>query len=218
VNTLHRGDGTDARDPVAGRENQSLKRIFDIVASAAFLIALSPIMALIAAAMIGEGAVDPKARGPLFYRQRRVSAGRDFMLVKFRTFRPGPDQAGLSEEDLAWRINELPLTRVGWFLRRCYFDELPQLWNILKGEMGFVGPRPWPRREYERRLAQGHHAKRLLKGGVCGPVQAAKGRSVPGTDDMLLAEYSRRSALGVLALDLRLIAKTLGVVLRAKGL
>ena len=210
-------------DQAVARKNLYLKRLFDIVASTAFLAALSPVIALIAAAVVGEAAVDAKARRPVFHRQRRVSAGRDFALVKFRTFRLDLEHAGLSEEDLAWRVNELPLTRVGWLLRRTYFDELPQLWNILKGEMSVVGPRPWPRREYERQLEKGFHAKRLLKGGICGPVQASKGRPTPTNTptnpvDLLVAEYSRRSALGVLALDVRLIAKTLEVVVRAKGL
>lgn len=106
------------------------KRCFDLVVALAALVVASPIMLLAAAAIFAE------SRGPIFFRQKRV--GRDgvpFNVLKFRTMRP---DAGKE-----WaRPGDSRITRVGAFLRRSSIDELPQLFNVLQGEMSIVGPRP----------------------------------------------------------------------------
>jgi lipopolysaccharide/colanic/teichoic acid biosynthesis glycosyltransferase len=109
-----------------------LCRVFNIVCSVSGLLALSPLLALIAFAIKWDDA------GPVFYSQNRV--GRDFkpfQFVKFRSMTIGADQAGLLIAPADTRV-----TRCGHFLRRYKLDELPQLWNVLKGEMQLVGPRP----------------------------------------------------------------------------
>src|SRR5205823_13378004 len=109
-----------------------LCRVFNIVCSVSGLLALSPLLALIALAIKWDDA------GPVFYWQDRV--GRDFKpfkLVKFRSMTIGADHAGLLTAPADTRV-----TRCGHFLRRYKLDELPQLWNVLRGEMQLVGPRP----------------------------------------------------------------------------
>ena len=109
-------------------------------------------------------------------------------------------------------------------MRKFYLDELPQLFNVLKGDMSFVGPRPWPEKQYMDVLAHGFHARRVVRGGLCGPLQALKGAAPEDkppnkfeVEDRLVADYCERSALGVVFYDLRLIGKTLRVVWRAEG-
>jgi lipopolysaccharide/colanic/teichoic acid biosynthesis glycosyltransferase len=107
-------------------------RVFNIVCSVSGLLALSPLLALIAFAIKWDDA------GPIFYSQNRV--GRDFkpfQLLKFRSMTVGADHAALLTAPADTRV-----TRCGHFLRRYKLDELPQLWNVLKGEMQLVGPRP----------------------------------------------------------------------------
>jgi lipopolysaccharide/colanic/teichoic acid biosynthesis glycosyltransferase len=110
-----------------------VKRVFDIVVSLVALVLLSPFMLLIAL-FVGLG-----SSGGMFFRQVRVGKdGREFRLLKFRTMRPGSESAGqitIGERDPR-------ITGVGHFLRRTKLDELPQLLNILVGDMSIVGPRP----------------------------------------------------------------------------
>jgi lipopolysaccharide/colanic/teichoic acid biosynthesis glycosyltransferase len=110
----------------------ALSRIFNVVCSTSGLLALSPLFAFIAFAIKCDDG------GPVFYLQQRVGRGfRPFRLVKFRTMRVGADQAGLLTAPSDQRV-----TRCGRVLRRYKLDELPQLWNIIQGDMQLVGPRP----------------------------------------------------------------------------
>jgi lipopolysaccharide/colanic/teichoic acid biosynthesis glycosyltransferase len=109
------------------------KRALDLFVSGLMLVGLSPVLLLCALAVKLED------RGPVFYRQRRVGEeGREFDMVKFRMLRPDADDlwGSMTEEEL--------LTRVGRFLRKTHLNEMPQLWQVFKGEMSLVGPRPEP--------------------------------------------------------------------------
>lgn len=109
------------------------KRIFDLCLSVIGLIALSPVFLVVAAVLKAD------SRGPLLYRQVRVGRyAKDFVLIKFRTMYTGADTAGL----LTIGGHDARITRVGAWLRKYKLDELPQLFNVLKGEMSLVGPRP----------------------------------------------------------------------------
>lgn len=109
------------------------KRTFDIVASSAMAILLLPVFAVISVLIVLDSA------GGVFYRQVRVTQyGKRFRIVKFRTMTAGADRAGPQ----VTVGHDRRVTRVGGFLRRYRLDELPQLFNILKGEMSFIGPRP----------------------------------------------------------------------------
>lgn len=110
-----------------------MKRFWDILFSSAVLLVFTPLWLLIALAIVLE------SRGGVFYRQVRVGRGnRDFVLFKFRTMHTGADRKGL----LTVGERDNRVTRVGYFLRKYKLDEFPQLFNILKGDMSIVGPRP----------------------------------------------------------------------------
>jgi lipopolysaccharide/colanic/teichoic acid biosynthesis glycosyltransferase len=109
------------------------KRVFDICFAATLLIILSPLLACMAI-VVAVG-----SPGGVFFRQRRVGrGGREFRLVKFRTMRPGSEAGG----QLTIGGRDPRITRLGHMLRKTKLDELPQLWNVLVGEMSVVGPRP----------------------------------------------------------------------------
>lgn len=117
------------------------KRLLDLALALVLLVAAAPVMAAIALAVL---VLDGR---PVLYPSERMRApGQPFTLWKFRSMRPAADDGGVSGGDKAGRI-----TPLGHFLRRTRLDELPQLWNILKGDMSFIGPRP-PLRQYVERF------------------------------------------------------------------
>jgi lipopolysaccharide/colanic/teichoic acid biosynthesis glycosyltransferase len=113
----------------------AFKRVFDISLAAAALIILSPLIGLIALAIKMDDA------GPVFFIQDRVGRGRkNFRCCKFRTMIVGAESRG---NKLTVTADDDRITRVGRLLRNWTLDEIPQLWNVLKGDMSIVGPRPW---------------------------------------------------------------------------
>ena len=117
-----------------------MKRAFDIVSCTLAVLLLFPFGLLIALCIVCG------SKGGVFYRQTRVGrGGKDFKLLKFRTMRPNADRQGL----LITVGNDQRITRIGGFLRKYKIDELPQLLNIIKGDMSVVGPRPEVRRYVE---------------------------------------------------------------------
>ena len=117
-----------------------MKRIFDILFSFTGIIILSPVFIIISFLIIID------SRGGIFYKQIRVGKNNiDFRLYKFRSMKPGSSKAGL----LTVGGKDSRISRVGYFLRKHKLDELPQLFNILKGDMSFVGPRPEVRKYVE---------------------------------------------------------------------
>ena len=119
---------------VGGWMQAMAKRIFDVVASGTLLLFSLPIMVFAALAIKME------SRGPIFYRQERVGLnGETFMLLKFRSMRTDAEKDGVPR----WAdLNDSRVTRVGSFIRQTRIDEIPQIFNVLKGEMSFIGPRP----------------------------------------------------------------------------
>ena len=110
-----------------------MKRLFDIVASGCGLILLSPIFLVLAIW------IKLDSKGPVFYKQVRVGRGnKDFYLYKFRSMRVGADKAGL----ITVGGRDPRVTRSGYYIRKYKLDELPQLINVIKGDMSLVGPRP----------------------------------------------------------------------------
>lgn len=120
--------------PLSNTFNALLKRVFDIVCSGIGIVVLSPLLLIIACA------VKFTSKGPLIFKQERVGLRNEpFMMYKFRSMRVQDEK----EEKKAWTVKDDPrVTKVGKFLRRTSLDELPQLFNIFKGEMSIVGPRP----------------------------------------------------------------------------
>jgi len=193
-----------------------LKRALDLIFSAFFLLLASPVLGAIAIA------VRLDSPGPALYRAERLGRkGRRFVCLKFRTMVNNADamKDGLrvlnQREGPFFKIAEDPrITRVGHFLRRYSLDELPQLWNVLRGEMSLVGPRPHPLDDCQR--YQLEHLRRLdVVPGITGLWQVTARRD-PSFDKNLALdlEYIENWRL---SLDLRILGKTLATLLGGTG-
>ncbi len=194
-----------------------VKRGLDLLGAMLGLLALAPLIAVIAAAIKLEGG------GGVFYRQQRVGhRGMRFDMLKFRTMVPGADamKEALRAHNEArgglFKIAEDPrVTRVGRWLRRTALDELPQLLNILKGEMSLVGPRPLVVEEDER--IAGRHRRRLeLKPGMTGPWQIL-GPTRASLSQMVAIDY-RYVEHWSLWKDLKILLRTVPHVVGRRGL
>jgi len=204
------------RDPVITGFDRAFKRAFDLVISSVLLILLGPVMLLIALA------VKLDSPGPALFKQRRVGEnGRLFWMYKFRTMVDGADKLipKLEEEGIyangVYKVREDPrVTRVGRILRRMSADELPQLFNVLKGEMSLVGPRPeqpWIVERYEP-----WQRKRLsVMPGMTGwwQVNGRSDRPLFLNTEYDLYYIQNYSPI----LDLVILWKTIWVVLKGKG-
>jgi exopolysaccharide biosynthesis polyprenyl glycosylphosphotransferase len=193
------------------------KRLIDLCGSAMLLLVLAPILLIVAAL------IKLDSPGPVFFRQERVGLyKRRFRLIKFRTMVDGADRQQQALEHLneaagpVFKIKDDPrITRVGKFLRRFSFDELPQLFNVLKGEMSLVGPRPLPVRDVERIAVQWHKRRLSMKPGLTCLWQV-NGRSKVSFDHWVHMdlEYIDKWSLG---LDLKILLKTIPAVLKGAG-
>lgn len=201
------------------------KRVLDRVLAAILLVCLAPLFALALAAIAWGSVRHPGDRGPILYRERRVSRGREFDLLKLRTLRCDVLSAHAGEEGHA-RLLEADPANLTWAGRRVlkpwYLDELPQVVNVLRGEMSLVGPRPWPPSMVARQVERGLDYRLRVPAGWTGPAQVAKGITDPSGYaelDLAYVEACRSaSGLGVVALDLRLLGRTLRVLARGEGL
>ena len=174
-----------------------MNRVLDVAVAGTGLLLASPLLALAALAVKLED------RGPVLYRQTRVGKdGVDFDLLKLRTMVVGAEKLGAG-----WAVNEGDprITRVGRILRRLSLDELPQLWNIVRGDMSLIGPRPTLRYQVERYTP--HQRRRLeIRPGLTGWAQVNGRASLP---------WDRRIELDVWYvenrspwLDLKILART----------
>ncbi len=195
-----------------------------LVAGMAIALA-SPMFALCAAAIKLEGLFDENARGPVFFREQRVSRGRIIGLMKFRTLTASALHGlGAGPTHIAKLEQAGQVTRAGRVIRQWYLDELPQLVNIVKGDMFLIGTRPWPLELYEEELARGITRKRDMPAGLVGPVQANKGLTDPQGRDGLELDLQYWDAFKtypwwkLLALDLQILARSARVQLEHKGI
>ncbi|HVD41386.1 MAG TPA: sugar transferase [Solirubrobacterales bacterium] len=208
------------------RAAEGLRRLFDVVFAVALILLLSPLLIGVALA------VRIDSRGPAFFRQRRVGyREREFTLYKFRSMRVDADPRGHKEyvtalikgederpdggrENLYKLAVDNRITPVGRWIRRWSLDELPQLFNVVKGDMTLVGPRPAI--PYEVAEYPAWYRQRFsVKPGLSGYWQVS-GRSERTYEEMvrLDIEYAKRRTLG---LDLSILLKTPWVVLSRKG-
>lgn len=192
-----------------------MKRLFDIVVSVAGLLVLSPIALLIAVAIKLEDG------GPVFFMQDRVGrGGRVFPAFKFRSMIVDAERDTGAVQATA---HDPRVTRVGRVLRATAFDELPQLWNIIRGDMSVVGPRPLRPGESDTTAdgtllplaaIPGYEARHRVRPGLTGLAQVYARRDLPRTGkfryDLL---YQRRAGLG---LDLRLILLSFWITFRGR--
>jgi len=189
-----------------------LKRLFDIVASATALIVCVPLFVFVPLLIWTEDG------SPVFFRQERVGRdGRRFILFKFRTMRRRSDQG---DEDIYTRKGDHRVTSVGRWLRKLRLDELPQLWNALKGDISLIGPRPeWSKcaERYEQTIPF-YHFRHLVKPGITGWAQVnyPYGESDEDAVEKLKYDlyYIRHYSL---KLDAMIVLKTLYTMLFGKG-
>jgi len=199
------------------RSSAAFKRVFDLFGAGLGLLAVSPLLLVIAVAVKLDGG------GPVFFRQWRVGRhGKRFQMLKFRTMvvdaeslKDSLRHRNEAQEGL-FKIKADPrVTRVGRWLRSSALDELPQLWNIVRGEMSLVGPRPLVIDE-DRRI-EGWHRRRLeLMPGMTGPWQILGPARVPlkemvAIDYLYIANWS-------LWTDIKILLRTIPHVLGRKGL
>lgn len=195
-----------------------MKRTLDLVASAVGLVLLAPLFAVIALL------IKLDSPGPVFFVQERVGlGGRPFRMLKFRTMRDGADEEkrkvahlNITGDARLFKIRDDPrVTRVGRVLRRWSLDELPQLWNVLRGEMSLVGPRPFFAEDlgaYEE-----HHFRRLgAKPGMTGIWQIQGRSEVTDFEEVVRMdrEYIERWSM---LMDLKILLLTIPAVLKRNG-
>ena len=216
-------EGGELRASVLGRSRERLAkdvacRGLDLVATVALVLLLAPLLLLIALI------IKLDSPGPVLFRQQRVGRGRrNFLVAKFRTMQHGADHDVHRDYMLALIESGTPapklagdarVTRFGAFLRRTSLDELPQLWNVLRGEMSLVGPRPPI--PYEVDHYPPHWFERfLVKPGVTGLWQVS-GRSEVSLEEMieLDVDYARRRSV---LLNVWILLRTIPAVLSQRG-
>jgi exopolysaccharide biosynthesis polyprenyl glycosylphosphotransferase len=205
------------------RTSRALKRALDLVGATAGLIVVAPLLATVALA------IKLDSHGPVFFRQRRLGKDmREFTMLKFRTMRLDADQSAhrdyiaatvgkrspTSDKGLFKLDRSSEVTRVGRWMRRTSLDELPQLINVLRGEMSLVGPRPCLQYEVEH-FAPHHFDRFLVPAGLTGLWQvSARAKSPFGEALDLDVLYAHSWSIG---LDLALIARTPVQLLRPSG-
>ena len=184
-----------------------MSRALDIVLAAVLLVVTAPLLALAALAIRLE------SRGAVFYRQRRVGRhGRPFQLWKLRTMVPGAEALGAG----IYVVEGDPrITRVGRMLRRFSLDELPNLVNVLQGDMAIVGPRPTVQEQVDR-YTERQRRRLEVKPGITGWAQINGRTSLPWPERIELDVWyvEHRS----LRLDLRILARTARMLASGQGL
>jgi exopolysaccharide biosynthesis polyprenyl glycosylphosphotransferase len=206
----------ELRPPVFDGFDYAIKRSFDFVVALLLILVLSPLLLLIAIA------VAVSSRGPVIYRSMRPGIGGEaFACLKFRTMYSDADQRQADLESIneasgaLFKIRHDPrLTRIGRFLRRYSLDELPQLFNVITGQMSLVGPRPLPQRDFDQ-LQEWHKKRYLVLPGITGLWQVS-GRSELDFDDLVRLDFLYLERWSV-ALDLTILLKTVPAVITRRG-
>jgi exopolysaccharide biosynthesis polyprenyl glycosylphosphotransferase len=206
----------ELRPPALQGWEWALKRSFDVVVSSGVIVAGSVLWLAIA------GAIKLTSRGPVFYRDRRIGLGEQpFGMMKFRTMYADAAQlqsaleaANEASGPLFKIKNDPRVTPVGRFLRRFSLDELPQVLNVLWGDMSLVGPRPLPIRDYEQ-LQPWHRKRYLVLPGMTGLWQVS-GRIDLSFDDLVRLDFYYIENWSIW-LDISILAKTMPAVLARRG-
>ncbi len=205
----------DAGGVAPGRAERLTKRAFDVVAASTLLVVLAPLLAVIALAVRFDD------RGPVIFRQRRVGRHqRPFDIYKFRTMQLGAERAGreiIDGRPIDEAVRELKRqssqklgTRIGRYLRPAGLDELPQLWNVLRGDMSLVGPRPLRDFEVTALGDLENTTRHSIRPGITGVWQVS-GRDATTWEERIKLDcmYARHWSM---TSDLRILARTVGAV------
>lgn len=189
-----------------------IKRVFDLAASGLLLVVTLPVMLITALCILFEDGA------PIFYRQERVGkGGRTFMVLKFRSMRNDAEKSGKPQ----WAASDDPrTTRVGKIIRKLRIDELPQIFNVLNGEMSFVGPRPERPYFVDRLCAEVpyYNVRHSIKPGITGWAQVRYGYGASLEDAIEKLQYDLYYVKNhSLFLDIIILIDTIEVVVLGKG-
>ena len=214
-----------AAEPASTVPYPLAKRAFDVVVAALLLLVLSPIL-LVSALLLGlDMLFVPRDRGPWLYRERRITRGREFDVLKFRVLRRSALDELAAKPDSYARLYEQDTSNLTWagaIIKRIYADELPQLFSVLRGDLSLVGPRPWPVPMVEKQVADGYDYRLRVTAGWTGPAQVRKDIGKKGESTALDLEYVRLcqtlSGLRLLRYDLGILRQSIGTMLRGRGL
>lgn len=216
---------TRAMQPTKGfKKSYLLKHITDRFFALGLLLICSPLLLLIIVLIKLEGVFFPEARGPVLVSEPRVSNGKVFRLYKFRKLKKSVSDRLLNKEpgtysytQFQWRPDNL--THTGKLLKQIYFDEFPQLLNVLKGDIALVGPRSHILRNYKQELKRGIIYAKIMPCGLTGLVATTKDlpQEKKKTDAEYFEKYSTYHPLKLLFFDMTIIMKTAQLVFRARG-
>jgi len=200
------------------------KLIFDKIAASVILLFASPVLLFLMVFNFFEGLFIPENRGPLFFYYNAVSKGKVFKKYKIRLIKEKYIDKELQAKGdwHAFQKEWMPeaRTNMGRFVKKFYLDEIPQFYNILKGDMSFVGPRPLAIHHYKRDLEQGNVPRSLIRGGLLGYGHVRKGTpefGKPIYEYEYVYRYIHYSSFRLLLLDLYIIGKGIMVVLKGGG-
>ena len=202
-----------------------LKNITDKAVSSMLLFMFLPVLMLIVLGMGVSMALRPADRGSWLYLEPRISRGRVFNLLKFRILREDVI-AQMSPDDKHIRPYEADSSNLTWagryMLKKWYLDELPQLFNILKGDMSLVGPRPWPISLVNRQIDSGITYRNFVRAGWTGPSQLQKGNPKPENSVRLDLEYFNHcltwSSWRLWQYDMKTLLQTIKVLMKGEGM
>ncbi len=202
------------------------KRIFDILFTSFLCILFAPLSLFIVGWIIIEQIFIKDSRGPFFYIEKRVSKGKIFNFYKWRIFKNSVIQQALRESPVIHtaRLQENPknITCYGKLLKRIYMDELPQLWNVLKGDMTLVGPRPTNLENSENFKKSGDYTREIMICGLTGPFQSQKGHLNKKSQLQMDTEYidfiATNPGWKVVLKDIKILLQTIKIVYEARGI
>ncbi len=203
-----------------------MKRLFDICMSLALLVLLSPIIFLFLILILLEHCIRLRPLDPLFYSEIRWSGGKQFTIFKFNIFRQDViDALRAQSEFIDTKTLERngSLLHVGWIFKQIYLDELPQLWNVLMGDMSIVGPRPVNTKVHEILARNGRCDKDRIRAGMTGHYQAThklerSGGSQERLDHYYIEYCAHNPWYKVILLDVHIMLRTIKVLIFARGI
>lgn len=199
------------------------KILFDKVFAFFILLLSLPFSLLITVAIKLEGLFVSENRGPVIYQETRVSQGVAFELYKFRIFKLAAIEQikrGAITKEVENQLANL--TGVGRLLKKMALDEVPQFWNVLKGDLSLVGPRPKPVAEYEEEVSKGIFRRKVIRAGLSGPAQIMKGAARTAEDELkadmdYIQQCRTLPGWKIFLIDLGMLWKTIRVLLKMTG-